>query len=63
LWAYIKYHAGMDRPSIHLRLPKALHEQLRATAEEQEISLNSLLLALIAGSVGFSLADRGNEPA
>jgi predicted HicB family RNase H-like nuclease len=51
----------MERPSIHLRLPRDLHDQLRATAEDQDLSLNSLILALLAGSTGWTLdpeADR-----
>jgi hypothetical protein len=43
------------RPSIHLRLPSDLLDELRVTAEEQSISLNSLLVALIAGSIGWTL--------
>lgn len=46
-----------DRQSIHLRLPRALHEQLRQLAEEQGVSLNTLLVALVAGAVGFALDD------
>jgi hypothetical protein len=54
-WARIWYHCEMDRPSIHLRLPRDLHDQLRETADDQELSLNSLLVALLAGSVGWKL--------
>ena len=43
-----------DRPSIHLRLPKDLHDQLRATAQDEGVTLNSLLVALLAGAVGWS---------
>lgn len=45
----------MDRPSIHLRLPRDLHEELRAQAEMQGVSLNTLLATLIAGSIGWTL--------
>ncbi len=50
----------MDRPSLHLRLPRDLHDQLRETADDQELSLNSLILALLAGSVGWTL-DPGTD--
>jgi HicB-like protein involved in pilus formation len=45
----------MDRQSIHIRLPRSLHDRLKAAADDQDISLNSLVLSLLAGSVGFSL--------
>jgi predicted HicB family RNase H-like nuclease len=45
-----------ERPSLHLRLPRDLHERVRQLADEQDVSLNTLLVALIAGSVGFKLA-------
>jgi predicted HicB family RNase H-like nuclease len=45
----------MDRPSIHLRLPRNLHDQLRSQAEAQGVSLNTLLTTLLAGSVGWTL--------
>lgn len=45
----------MDRPSIHLRLPRGLHDELRALAEAQGVSLNTLLATLLAGSVGWTL--------
>jgi hypothetical protein len=47
----------MDRQSIHIRLPRALHDRLVELAADQGISLNGLLVALLAGSVGFTLAD------
>jgi predicted HicB family RNase H-like nuclease len=43
------------QPSIHVRLPPALHDQLRTTALDQGMSLNSLVVALLAGSIGFKL--------
>jgi predicted HicB family RNase H-like nuclease len=45
----------MDRQSIHVRLPKTLHDRLRDLAAEQHVSLNTLLVAMIASSVGFKL--------
>jgi hypothetical protein len=41
-------------PSVHVRLPAALIDRLHQLADEQGVSLNALLLALIAGSVGFT---------
>jgi len=45
----------MDRPSIHLRLPRELHDELRVTADQQGVSLNTLLATLLAGSIGWKL--------
>jgi predicted HicB family RNase H-like nuclease len=38
-----------------VRMPPALHEQLAAKAAEQGVSLNQLLVALLAGGIGFTL--------
>lgn len=38
-----------------LRLPIALQAQLVAEAERQGVSLNTLLVTLLAGSIGFTL--------
>ena len=43
------------QPSIHVRLPPALHDQLRHAAEDQRISLNSLVVALLAAGVGWKV--------
>jgi predicted HicB family RNase H-like nuclease len=45
------------RQSIHIRLPRALHEELSRRAVDQDISLNGLIATLLAGAVGFSLAN------
>lgn len=47
----------MPEPSgrILLRLPPALHGELTRRAAEQGVSLNQLLVALLAGAVEFSL--------
>jgi predicted HicB family RNase H-like nuclease len=47
--------AQRSQPSLHVRLPPALHEQLQARADEQKMSLNALLVALLASGVGFKL--------
>lgn len=36
-------------------MPPALHEQLAAQAAEQGVSLNQLVVSLLAGGVGFKL--------
>jgi hypothetical protein len=45
----------MARTSIHTRLPEDLLDELRATADAQNVSLNSLLIGLLAGSVAWTL--------
>lgn len=39
-------------------MPPALHEQLQQRAAEQGVSLNSLIVNLLAGGIGFKLADK-----
>ena len=60
-WAHLWYHISM-RQSIHVRLPRGLHEQLAETAVEQDVSLNSLIATLLAGAVGFSLDPDKERP-
>jgi predicted HicB family RNase H-like nuclease len=50
-----------NQPALHVRLPKALHDQLRALAVEQDMSLNALCVALLAGGVGFKLDQTGGK--
>jgi predicted HicB family RNase H-like nuclease len=38
-----------------IRMPPALHEQLAALAAQQGVSLNQLVVALLAGGIGFTL--------
>ncbi len=38
-------------------MPPALHEQLTREAEQQGVSLNQLVVALLAGGIGFKLTD------
>lgn len=42
---------------FRVRMPPALHEQLAARAAEQGVSMNALMVALLAGGVGFKLAN------
>jgi len=48
----------MPRPTpgvrvLNVRLPDGLHADLKATAERQGVSLNQLVVALLAGSIGW----------
>jgi len=38
-------------------MPPALHEQLTERAAEQGVSLNQLIVTLLAGGIGFKLTD------
>lgn len=40
-----------------IRVPTGLHAELQAVAAQQGVSLNSLVVALLAGGVGFKLDD------
>jgi predicted HicB family RNase H-like nuclease len=51
----MRYYAGVSSGKILVRLPPALHEQLSAIAAEQGVSLNQLVVTLLAGGVGFKL--------
>lgn len=45
--------AGMASGRYALRLPVELHEKLEADAERQGISLNTLIVALLAAGAGW----------
>jgi predicted HicB family RNase H-like nuclease len=45
----------MASGELKIRMPPALHEQLQQRAAEQGVSLNSLIVNLLAGGVGFKL--------
>lgn len=40
---------------LQLRMPRTLHSQLKVDAERQGVSLNSLIVSLLAGGIGFTL--------
>lgn len=42
---------------ILVRMPTGLHEQLAAEAKRQGVSLNTLLVTLLAGGIGFKLPE------
>jgi predicted HicB family RNase H-like nuclease len=50
-------HSGQFR----VRLPIALHEALVAEAERQGVSLNTLVVSLLAGGIGFRVNDDKEE--
>ena len=47
-----------QRKGVFLRMPVDLHAQLFERAAEQGVSLNHLMVALLAGSIKFSLRKR-----
>ena len=46
---------GSTKSNFALRLPSDLLDALRAQAERQETSVNTLMVALLAGGIGFKL--------
>jgi hypothetical protein len=40
--------------NLRLRLPKAMHDQLREMAESQGVSMNTLVVLLLADAMGFT---------
>ncbi len=50
----------MTKPSgkTQIRLPPALHAHLIRCAEEEGVSLNALMVALLAGGPNFKLPKR-----
>ncbi len=50
-------HGRVSTRQFLVRMPPALHEQLAVEAKRQGVSLNALIVALLAGGIGFTLAD------
>jgi hypothetical protein len=48
--------------NLRVRLPRALAGRLRELADEQGVSINTLMVALLAGTTGFSLAPPPPSP-
>jgi hypothetical protein len=48
-----------DAAKVLVRLPHALHDQLKVVAVEQGVSVNTLVAVLLAGGVGFKAIPRG----
>jgi predicted HicB family RNase H-like nuclease len=44
-----------------IRMPAGLHAALAAEAEAQGVSLNALMVTLLAGSIGWSGAPKDNR--
>ena len=40
-----------------VRLPHSLHEQIKTTAAQQGVSVNTLVATLLAGGIGFKLPE------
>jgi predicted HicB family RNase H-like nuclease len=58
----ICHHPGVNdegEPKVRtpVRLPKVLHEQLVEEARRRGMSLNELMVLLLAGGIGFKLTD------
>jgi HicB family len=49
--------AKHDAPKYLLRIPPELNDRLWRLADEQNLSLNTTILLLLAGSVGFEFKD------
>jgi hypothetical protein len=45
------------KTATQVRLPLALLDELRRRAAEQGVSLNLMMVSLLAGGVGFKLED------
>lgn len=48
---------GVGTGNTRIRMPRELHEQLITKAETQGVSLNTFMVALLAGGVGFKLEE------
>ena len=46
-------HSG----KLNVRMPVGLHSQLAVEAERQGVSLNTLIVSLLAGGIGFKLPE------
>jgi predicted DNA binding CopG/RHH family protein len=44
-------------PYYQLRLPAALHSQLKDQAAQQGVTMQTLIVSLLAGSIGWNLND------
>jgi hypothetical protein len=55
VWWRMCHYRVVSKGKITVRMPPALHEQLERDAVAQGVSLNALIVALLAGGVGFRL--------
>jgi predicted HicB family RNase H-like nuclease len=45
------------RQSVHIRAPLSLLERLRERADAEQVSLNTLVVALLASAIGYPVED------
>jgi hypothetical protein len=45
------------RTSIHIRIPASLIRALRERADQEQVSLNTLLIAIVAGALGYPIEE------
>lgn len=45
------------RQSIHIRIPASLVEALRERADAEQVSLNTLIVAILSGAIGFPVKE------
>ena len=53
--------AKADAPKYLLRIPPELNDRLRRLADTQGVSLNTLILMLLASSVGFNFDESEDQ--
>jgi hypothetical protein len=47
--------AATPAQSVHVRLPRGLYELVKTLADEQDVSMNTLAIALLSGATGWTL--------
>lgn len=51
-----------EAAQVHLRLPPRLHERLKEIAAEQDVSMNQVIVLLLASATGgFEFSTEGEE--
>lgn len=53
----MRYRSVMPSGQLRVRLPVGLHAALTAEAATQKVSLNTLIVALLAGGIGFTIEE------
>ncbi len=48
-----------ESAKVLLRLPRQLHEQVKQVANDGGVSVNTLLVAVVASGIGFTLDPEG----
>jgi len=49
----------MADPQLHVRIPRDLRDALSIEAERQGVSLNNLIITLLAGGIGWHIDPKG----